>query len=288
MIRSMTAFARREAKLDLGTLIWELRGVNHRYLEVTFRMPEDLRSLEGQLRERATTRLGRGKLECYLNFRPAPERSEGIVVNEQLASALVAVTHKLEAVMTNPARISALEVLQWPGVIVEPERDNAPLFAAALGAFDEAIAELIEGREREGVRLSAFIEQRCAAVVELIAKVRARRLQVLAAQRQKLQARIAELEVAPDPNRLEQELVFMAHKLDIEEELDRLDSHCTELSKALGRNEPVGRRLDFLMQEFNREANTVASKSGDAETTQLAVDLKVLIEQMREQVQNIE
>jgi uncharacterized protein (TIGR00255 family) len=288
MIRSMTAFARHESMDEQGTLVLELRSVNHRYLEIFMRLPEEFRGLEPQLRERVTTTLSRGKIECILSYKPSAVYTNQIIVNEALANAVVEATHKVEDIMKNPARIDAIEILQWPGVTREPERDITPLFVSALSVFDRALVELVQGREREGIRLKAIIEQRSNAVRELIVHVRKRRPQVVTALREKLQARIAELILEPDNNRLEQELAYYAQKLDVEEELDRLDSHCKELTSILKRSDPVGRRLDFLMQEFHREANTLSSKSADVETTRAAVELKVLIEQMREQIQNIE
>ena len=284
----MTAFGRKEVKGEFGALIWELRSVNHRYLEVTLRLPEEFRGLERQLREKANAVLGRGKLECYLSYRTAPAALDQITLNEGLAKALIEATHRLEGMMNNPARIRAIDLLHWPGVTCEPERDTLPIYSVALEAFEAALRELVESRQREGARLTDLIGERCNAICELVEKVRERQPQVLHALREKLLARIAEFGVEPDANRLEQELVLAAQKLDVDEELDRLDSHCQELADALKREEPVGRRLDFLMQEFNREANTLASKASDVETIQAAVDLKVLIEQMREQVQNVE
>lgn len=289
MIRSMTAFARKENRSDLGTLIWELRSVNHRYTEMFFRLPEELRSEEGTFREHANASLGRGKLEAVLTFRPDPATVKQLEVNLTLATAVVEATHELEAIMNNPSRIGALDVLRWPGVAVEPEPDTAQLMASATTLFKQALRDLIAGREREGERLKALIEQRCAALETLTNKLRARRPEVLKAVREKLVARIAEIAtVEADPGRLEQELAYIAQKLDVDEELDRMDSHCKEVYAALARDEPVGRRLDFLMQELNREVNTLGSKSADVETTQAVVEAKVLIEQMREQVQNIE
>jgi uncharacterized protein (TIGR00255 family) len=288
MIRSMTAFARHESMDEQGTLVLELRSVNHRYLEIFMRLPEEFRGLEPQLRERVMNTLARGKIECILSYKPSAVYANQVIVNEELANAVVEATHKVEDIMKNPARIDAIEILQWPGVTREPERDIAPLFVSVLSVFDRALVELVQGREREGIRLKAIIEQRSDAVRELVLHVRKRRPQVITTLREKLQARIAELNLEPDNNRLEQELAYYAQKLDVEEELDRLDSHCKELTSILKRNDPVGRRLDFLMQEFHREANTLSSKSADLKTTRAAVELKVLIEQMREQIQNIE
>lgn len=288
MICSMTAFAHRETKDELGHISWNLRSVNHRFLDISLRLPEQFRSLESELRERLNKRLSRGKLDCSLGYKPPTTLSDKVIVNETLAKALIETSHKVELLMNNAARISAIEILQWPGVTLEPEIDTAPLLKTALTAFDEALDELIDSRRREGNRLKDIISQRLESIVEIVEKVRERRPLVLEAQRRKLTSRISELEIEPDAQRLEQELVYTAQKLDVEEELDRLHGHCTELADVLQRREPIGRRMDFLMQEFNREANTLASKSADLQTTQAAVELKVMIEQMREQAQNIE
>jgi uncharacterized protein (TIGR00255 family) len=288
MICSMTAFAHHETKDDQGHISWQLRSVNHRFLDISMRLPEQFRSLESQLRERLTKRLSRGKLDCSLHHKPPANFVDRVIVNETLAKELIDASHKLEISMNNAARISPIEILQWPGVALEPETDTAPLLNSALRAFDEALDGLIENRNREGARLKSLLTQRRQSIVEIVEKVRERRPQILDAQRQKLLTRLSELDVQADPQRLEQELVLLTQKLDVEEELDRLLGHCTELNDVLERGEPIGRRMDFLMQEFNREANTLASKSADLQTTQAAVELKVLIEQMREQVQNIE
>ena len=288
MIRSMTAFARRETQGDWGSLTWELRSVNHRYLEPSLRLPEEFRAQENAMRERVQARLGRGKIECNLRYQPAAAAESEVVVNMALARAVIQACEQIEQAMSNAQRQSAIDVLRWPGVAQEAERDIEPVREAALALLDEALDELVESREREGARLKAIIEERAAGIGGIVADVRARRPEVMQGVREKLLGRIQDLGVEADPNRLEQELAIIAQKLDVDEELDRLDSHLKELAEALSRDEPVGRRLDFLMQEFNREANTLGSKSNDAQTTQAAVELKVLIEQMREQVQNIE
>jgi len=288
MIRSMTAFARRETQGDWGALTWELRSVNHRYLEPSLRLPEEFRALENSMRERVQARLGRGKIECNLRYQPATGAESEVVVNMALARAVIQACEQIEQAMSNAQRQSAIDVLRWPGVAQEAERDFEPVRKAAVALLDEALDELVESREREGGRLKAIIEERAAGIGGIVADVRTRRPEVMQGVREKLLGRIQDLGVEADPNRLEQELAIIAQKLDVDEELDRLDSHLKELAEALSRDEPVGRRLDFLMQEFNREANTLGSKSNDAQTTQAAVELKVLIEQMREQVQNIE
>ncbi len=288
MIRSMTAFARRERTSELGTLTCELKSVNQRYLDVTLRLPEELRGLENTLREKAGHALQRGRLECQFRYQPADAAANPLALNEALAQAVIVTARRVESFMTNPARMTATEVLRWPGVVQEPKQDVGPLMAQAVELFEAAVNDLIDSRAREGARIEELIRARCTSIREIVAQVRERRPQVLAAVRSKLKARIAELDVDADPNRLEQELAFIAQRLDVDEELDRLDGHLQEVNDVLTRNEPVGRRLDFLMQEFNREANTLSSKSADLATTQAAVELKVLIEQMREQVQNIE
>ena len=288
MIRSMTAFARRELEGPWGQLTWELRSVNHRYLEVTVRLPEDLRSLEPKVRERAGQRLGRGKLECNLRFRPAALQSTDIELDAEALRQVVGAAGTVADAVANPAAINPLELLRWPGVVKEPEKDTAPILEQALQLLDQALNELVETREREGAQIRELLATRCDAMAGLVADQRARMPGVRDKVRDKLLAKLAELQAQPDQDRLEQELVYLAQKMDVDEELDRLDGHITEVRRVLERDEPVGRRLDFLMQEFNREANTLGSKSADPDTTRTAVELKVLIEQMREQVQNAE
>ncbi len=287
MIHSMTGFARVEKQATVGAMVLELRSVNHRYLDISFRMPEELRAFETRLRERLQKALSRGKIECNLRFTPATGTA-GVVVDEAAVRALLDAVKKTEDIMSNAARISALEILQWPGVIQEPPLDQTALSALLSDTLDAGLDQLVQMRRQEGERMADLLRQRLDAIERIAAAVRRRRPQVVAAMREKLQARLAQLDVEADPGRLEQEMAMIAQKLDVDEELDRLDSHVKAVREVLERREPVGRRLDFLMQEFNREANTLGSKSADAETTEAAVELKVLIEQMREQVQNIE
>ena len=288
MIKSMTGFARSEASGDYGSLICELRSVNHRYLELSLRLPEELRALENRLRELAVKQLARGKLDCTLRYRAEGGAVAKLVLNEELATSLVTGAHNIEQMMNNPARVNAFDVMRWPGVVQEAVRDVTPVQEAAIEVFDKAVGELVEIRQREGERLQEFILQRCESMRTQIAAVQQRRSEVMQAIKDKLVAKLRELEVELDHHRLEQELVYLSQKLDVEEELDRLVTHLDEITQVLERNEPVGRRLDFLMQELNREANTLSSKAADIDTTKAAVELKVLIEQMREQVQNIE
>ena len=288
MIRSMTGFSRRERSAEFGALSWEIRSVNHRYLESFFRMPEDFRALEPDLRRLLAEKVSRGKVECSLRMDWAQPGSAGPVVDEDvldgLAGALATVTGRL----ANAGPASSLDVLRWPGVVREVKRDPEPARQAALELFAEAIGGLVEVREAEGTRIAGMLDQRCRGVSGLVGEVRQRLPEVIAAQRDRLRERVAQLVADPDQERLDQELALLAQKLDVSEELDRLDSHIVEVERALGSGKPVGRRLDFLMQEFNREANTLASKSADCDDTRAADDLKELIEQMREQVQNVE
>jgi len=288
MIHSMTAFARLEERHSAGTLCWELRTVNHRYLEVSPRLPDEFRVLEGQLRERAAGALRRGKLDCQLRFQPAPASDTELVVDDALAARVLAAAGGLAGRMENPARIDPFDVLRWPGVLSVPEIDYGPVREAALDLFERGLAELGSTRAREGARLADMILERCAGIEVLVTTAANRLPEVLAHHRQRLTDKLAELRAELDQDRLEQEMALLANKLDVAEELDRLKAHLAEVRDVLQRDEAVGRRLDFLMQELNREANTLGSKSADVATTRVSVDLKVLIEQMREQVQNIE
>ena len=288
MIRSMTAFARTEAETAAGALAWELRSVNHRYLEVSLRLPEELRSLEPQVRERVGKALGRGKVDAGLRFRPAAEAGAALELDPELVERVGRACAAIGSQLGQIQPLNPLELLRWPGVLRETERDLTPLAEAAMALLDQALAELRATREREGAQIHDLLTSRCAAMEALVQEERTRLPAVRARLRDKLSARLAELQAQVDQDRLEQELVFLAQKMDVDEELDRLEGHIAEVRRVLERPEPVGRRLDFLMQEFNREANTLGSKSADADTTRTAVELKVLIEQMREQVQNVE
>ena len=287
MIRSMTAFARQEHEADWGVLTWELRSVNHRYLEVSLRLPDELRSLETAVRERASRRLGRGKLDCNLRYKPTQRRA-ALALDAQALDQTLAACEQIRSQLPDAAAINPLDLLRWPGVIQEESADLAPLAEAALTLFDQALNELVATRDREGEQIHEILRTRLDAMEPLVASARARLPEVLARIRDKLRLRVQELTANPDPDRLEQELAYLAQKMDVDEELDRLTGHIAEVRRVFKLAEPVGRRLDFLMQEFNREANTLGSKSADSETTKVSVELKVLIEQMREQVQNVE
>lgn len=288
MIRSMTAFSHQENTSENGSLSWEIRTVNHRYLDISIRLPEEFRSQENAFRSQIQKRLKRGKLEASLRYTNSTNTDNAVVVNEPLARALIVACRQIESITDNPDPLKAVDILRWPGVTQDTPPDLDKLNEHAQSLLLAALDDLIATRKREGQRLSEFLFQRCDQIAEIIVKVRKQRPKVVAAIKDKINARIEELDITPDNNRLEQELVMLTQRLDVDEELDRLMAHLDEINEVLERDEPIGRRLDFLMQELNREANTLASKSNDADTTQSAVDLKVLIEQMREQVQNIE
>jgi len=288
MIRSMTAFARQEARGPWGVLTWELRSLNHRFLEATVRLPEELRALETTVRERVAATAARGKVECNLRFQRAAGVHAELQFDAEMARRVVQLAGEVGAMVAPPAPVNALEVLRWPGVVQEAELDLGPVSEQALTLLDTALGELVATREREGARLRDLLLERTGAMETLAAEVREQLPEIRVRLRERLEARLAELAVPADPGRLEQELVLQLQKIDVDEELDRLVAHLQEVRAVLGREEPVGRRLDFLMQELNREANTLGSKSAVVETTRAAVELKVLIEQMREQVQNIE
>lgn len=288
MIRSMTAFARREQQSDGGQLIWELRSVNHRYLDIHMHLPEELRSIERSSRERLGRRLTRGKIECILRYRPSIGSDNALQINWPYAEQVISSCLSLGRLLPQTAPISPLELLRLPGILREVESDLQPIAGAALELLEATLSELLSMRAREGERLATMLRERTAQISELTRQVQDRRATVIHAIQERLRTRIEGLKVNTEPGRLEQELALIAQKLDVDEELQRLLSHIDEVEQVLKQNEPVGRRLDFLMQELNREANTLASKSSDTETTRAAVMMKVLIDQMREQVQNIE
>ena len=288
MLHSMTGFARESAETALGTLTWEIRAVNHRYLDVQFKLPEDLRPKEQAFRQQASAILGRGKVECGLYFRRAVDQQTEMQIDTDLVELLGTRISELSGKLPATAAINPIEILRWPGVMRQPEVDVEPLFGEASTLLSIALNSIDDMRLSEGRRIAEMLESRCADIASIAASVRSRMPEVLAASRSKQQERIDKLDIEADPARLEVELALIAQKIDVDEELDRLESHLVEIRDALGDEKPVGRRLDFLMQELNREANTLGSKSADTETSKAAVDLKVLIEQLREQVQNVE
>jgi uncharacterized protein (TIGR00255 family) len=288
MVRSMTGFARAEKKYDFGTLMWELRTVNHRFLDIAVRLPDELRGIEQPVRDTVARVLSRGKLDCILRFKSDGARVADIQIDDGVVRSLLDVSARLGRLLGGQSELKPLDVLRWPGVLKEQERDLTPVESAALAQLQDCLQQLLAMREREGDRIKTLILQRCETIGEIVTKVRQRRPQVMQLIRDKIKHRLAELEVQVDQNRFEQELVMITQRMDVDEELDRLEAHLAEVRNVFQQDQPAGRRLDFLMQELNREANTLGSKSGDVETTQAAVDLKVLIEQMREQIQNAE
>ncbi len=288
MINSMTGFASGECSLQEGELLWELRSVNHRYFEAQFKLPDGFRAIETELRDLAAVKLRRGKLDATLQFRPAVTAGASFEINEALALELIAKAEKLANRIDGPQAFSALDIMRWPGVVTESTIDTSSLFAPARSLLEQTLDSLCDARAREGARIQILLEDRISQIGVLAQQVRERMPEVLAALRRRISERAQSLEVRIDAERLEQELVLLAQKLDVAEELDRLDAHVEEIRAAFIMDDVVGRRLDFLMQELNREANTLGSKSADAETTKAAVDLKVLIEQLREQIQNVE
>ncbi|MFT6986587.1 MAG: hypothetical protein ACJAT7_002428 [Psychromonas sp.] len=287
MIYSMTAFARKQFKGDWGTAVWEIRSVNQRYLETYFRLPEQFRGIEAKLKEIFRKTLQRGKIECSLRFDANNGNSDALCMNQELAAQLIQnaqwVLDKAGSGALNP-----IDILKWPGVMQAPEQDSDAITIELMTAFKETLNEFIDSRAAEGGNLAEFIEQRLAAISEQANKVRSFMPEIQVWQKARILKKFEDAHVDLDSNRVEQELVLIAQKSDVAEELDRLDSHISESRNVLQKGGPVGRRLDFMMQEFNREANTLGSKVINSEITAAAVECKVLIEQMREQVQNIE
>ncbi len=288
MLHSMTGFARETAEAEIGALTWEIRAVNHRYLDVQFRLPEQMRAHEQAFRQAVGGSLNRGKVECSLNFRRQLDNQAELQINSGLVELIGRRIKEMSAMLPATGAVNPFDVLRWPGVVEQAEIDSEPLFEAALPLLHKALDAIRAMRASEGARIADMIESRCADIASISRSVRTRMPEVLAAARAKQRERIDKLDVEADPARLEAELALVAQKLDVDEELDRLDSHLAEIRDIVTRDEPVGRRLDFLMQELNREANTLGSKSNDTETTRASVELKVLIEQMREQIQNVE
>jgi len=287
MIASMTGFARREINGTFGTLTCELRSVNHRYLEPGFRLPEELRPLESELRQQLSKCLKRGKIDCTVHLRSAQAAERELKIDPAALARVAAAVGEISRAVPGSA-VDAVEVLRWPGVIETAAQDSELLLGAGRTVFQQTLDDLGAMRLREGKRLFELLEQRCAGLATLVTQVRGRLPEIQNRVRTRLHERVAELLSTVDRDRVEQEIVLQLQRLDVAEELDRLTGHIEETRRVMGGGEAAGRRLDFLMQELNREANTLASKSQDLDTTRLTVDMKVLIEQMREQVQNIE
>ena len=287
MPRSMTAFARNTTDFPWGSVTCELRSVNHRFLETGFRLPETLRQVEMSLREIARKKLSRGKVDCSIQL--AFNSTDATVSADlTLAKQYIELAQQLAVQIDNPAAISPLDIMRWPGVLKEQDVESEHLQTAAIETFKLTVSQLLEGRQREGDKLADMIEQRLVGIQEQTTIVRGNLPDILAHQRTRLEEKMADMKSQLDESRLEQEMVIIANRTDVDEELDRLDVHIAEIRRVLQSSDSIGRRLDFLMQELNREANTLGSKSIAGVTTQASVELKVLIEQMREQIQNLE
>lgn len=287
MIHSMTAFSRYEVKGDWGNAVWEIRSVNQRFLETYFRLPEQFRSIEPILRERFRKQLNRGKVECNLRFNANSATKGNLSINKELAAQLLEHAGWINEQTLN-CKINPVEIMRWPGVMEAEEADMSVIQAEILAGFDIALKDFIAARASEGENMKALIEQRLDAIVEEAEKVKAYMPEVIQWQRNRITDKFTDAKIELDSTRVEQELVLLAQKMDVDEEIDRLFSHVKETKSILKKGGAQGRRLDFMMQEFNREANTLGSKSINADITNSAVELKVLIEQMREQIQNIE
>ena len=288
MASSMTAFARQQSEHEWGTLICEIRSVNHRYLEPSFRLPESLRHLEGALRDLLRNNLQRGKVEVQVKWVASQGGTSKLSLNQEVLSELQAATTSITQRFPNCGPVNPLDVLRWPGLLSESEQDTKVIDEKTLALFSATLKLLQQQRDREGAQLRILTEDRLQQVSNIVAGIRKDMPNILAAQSDRIKAQFADLQLQVDPSRLEQEIVLITQKADIHEEVDRLDTHVKEVLHTLSQNVPVGRRLDFLMQELNREANTICSKAIVTSTTFGAVELKVLIEQMREQIQNIE
>jgi uncharacterized protein (TIGR00255 family) len=284
----MTAFAREDAQAEWGTLTCEIRTVNHRYLEPSFRLPDTLRELENSFRDIVRDKLGRGKVDITMRLQSRDSDMRPFEINDELVHTVNNAANRINRILDNPAHISALDIMNWPGVMSVPEKDYGPAKEAAGELFRRTLDVLVAVREGEGKRLSPLFDERLATMEEQVSQVRDLMPELLRVQEESLRERFKKAEVELNPDRIAQEMIILAQKSDVAEELDRLDAHIREVRETLNADKPIGRRLDFLMQELNREANTLSSKSIDARVSRAAVDLKVLIEQIREQVQNIE
>jgi uncharacterized protein (TIGR00255 family) len=285
---SMTAFARQSVESERGVVTWELRSVNNRFLDMNLRLPDDLRGLEPAVREQVSGKLKRGKVDCNLRFQAATAQAGELSFDWALAEQLLQACGRVNELAKGGASVSATDVLRWPGVVISDPVDVDAIRTDALATLNNALNELTDTRLREGTKLAELLVERCDGIDAIVARVGERMPQVVDEARARVRARLEEVIDELDAARVEQEMVLFCQKTDVAEEMDRLSTHVTEVRRVLGQRGAVGRRLDFLMQELNREANTLGSKSVDTEMTGAAVDLKVLIEQMREQVQNIE
>ena len=288
MMLSMTAFSRQQADKEWGSLIWELRSVNHRYLETSVRLPESFRGLENVIRDTVRKKLNRGKIECQLRFQVVEASQSDLQLNKELIAKLVRANDEINQIADLDNQLTSAEILRWPGVVADQDVDADTFEREAIDLFTSALDDLVSSRVREGEALKGMLNQRVVSIREIVASIRQKIPEIICGQRKNLLEKLEELKAELEPTRLEQEIAILAQKADVDEELDRMDSHLKEVERIIESNGQKGRRLDFLMQELNREANTLSSKSIVVGTTLGAVELKVLIEQMREQIQNVE
>lgn len=285
----MTAFASEKLVDEKVVMSWEIRTVNHRYLDVSTYFPEGFQAQENTFKALVREHLGRGKVDAKLVCERIGEAEAPVIqINEGVVKSLLSARRKLDSLSKKTTGLSAMEILSWSGVVEDVQTDYNVFYTMSNDLLEKALNSLVNARQSEGERINSMILNRCDDISDIVQSVRKRRSEVVAKLKEKILQKIQEIVSDVDNNRLEQELVYHAQRLDVDEELDRLDSHIVEVKSTLKKDEPVGRRLDFLMQELNREANTLGSKANDADTTKAAIDLKVLIEQMREQVMNIE
>ena len=284
----MTAFARTETQCDQGGIQWEIRSVNHRYLDVQLRLPEEFRRLDPKIRERVGANLRRGKVDCTLRVLPTAGQTSGLSVDDELAARVAQAAQAVAAFLPAPAPVSPVDILRWPGVVQAPTPDLEQIERAVLDGLESALSDLAGMREREGARMEAVIRDRLGDLESEVHRVRELLPAIVTGFAERMRARLGEVDATLDEGRVEQELALIAQRMDVAEELDRLEAHVDEIRATVGKPEPAGRRLDFLMQELNREANTLGSKSAAVATSRASVDLKVFIEQMREQIQNVE
>lgn len=284
----MTAFGRTEEATEIGNILWEIRSVNHRYLEINTRLPEELRMLEANIREQISNRISRGKIDCNLRFEAAVPVDKELSLNRELVTTLIKTLESVHGELTHADKINPVDILRWPGVINREAIDLETAGKIVLEQLDRALDILIESRQREGEKLKAIILERCESIEKITGELQQKLPDIQNGLRERLLSKAQELSIEIDNDRLEQELLLLIQKHDVDEELDRLQTHIDEVKRVLDSNEPIGRRLDFLMQELNREANTLGSKTAHIDSSNASVNLKVLIEQMREQIQNIE
>lgn len=288
MLLSMTGFARESQLTDLGMLSIEIRSVNHRYLDPSFRMPELLRNFEPMLREVLAEKVSRGKVDISIRLDMEQNPASTLIFNRDLATRIVEIHQETQGLLGDERVLTATELMRFPNVVTTAAPDPEAIKPVLMTLFNNALDALLENRKREGTRILEMLTERLNKMADLVIDAKAQRPTAIEKIKERLLSRLEEIDIEHDPNRFEQELVYVTQRLDVDEEIDRLNAHIEEMRNVFTRNEPVGRRLDFLSQELNREANTLGSKSQDVKLTQIGVDLKVLIEQIREQIQNIE